>query len=344
MELFSYFDPGRERRCYRLQSNVRLISTVSELGVPVRKVLGGSGILERQLKNPEARASFNQQEIIFRNALQFSPQPDIGLLAAGKAHFSDFGIIGFALISARTLADSLELGLRYIRLTSPALHKTITVEDNIGRVEGSRLQVSPELLPIYSEYWLGTVATLCGNILKRPLNNICLRLPYPDPGYGDSYWAFFNCEIVFDSPVLQLEFDASSLHERVPYASTSVLRKCLQSCESILASLENDDDIVHQVKTLLIENPAHFPGAVQVAKELGLSVRSLARKLNECGHSFQSILNETRKSMSLEYLQQTSMSVSEIAMQLGFSDASNFRKAFKKWTGTTPATFRPEQP
>ncbi|WP_346837834.1 AraC family transcriptional regulator [Microbulbifer sp. SAOS-129_SWC] len=314
---------------------------MAELGVPLRQILEGSGIPERQLKNPEARTSFNQLEIIFRNALRLSPRPDIGLLAAGKAHFSDFGIIGFALISARTLADAFELGLRYIRLTGPALDKTITVEDHIGRVAGSRFQVSPELLPIYSEYWLGTMATLCGNILKRPLNNFCLHLPYPDTGYGDSYRLLFNCEVVFDSPVLQLEFDASSIHDRVPCASASVLRKCLHSCESILAALENDADIVHQVKSLLIENPGHFPGAVQVAKELGLSVRSLARKLGECGHSFQSILNDTRRNMSVDYLQQTSMSVSDIAMQLGFSDASSFRKAFKKWTGTTPATFRP---
>ena len=342
MKFISTFDPGKESKCYRVPGIVRLVSTLSELGVPVREILEGSGVLERQLQNPETRVSFEQITVLARNVVHLSPQPDIGFLAGRQAHFSDFGVVGYALISARTLANAIELGLRYLRLPGPAQDKIVTVENGTGRIEGSQFQVVPELLPIFSEYWLGTIATLCGDILQRPLENSCLRLPYPDPGYGDSYREVFNCEVVFDSPVLRLEFDASGLHERVPYASSLVLRNCVQSCESILAALDNEDGIVHQVKALLIETPGHFPDAVQIAQELGLSVRSLARKLQNCGHSFQSILNETRKSIALQFLQQTSMSVPDIAAQLGFSDASNFRKAFKKWTGATPATFRPE--
>ena len=342
MKLLSIFQPDRDSKCYPIQGVVRLVSTLTGFGVPAREILQGSRVLEKQLDTPETRVSFNQIQILFENAVRLSPQADIGLLATRQAHFSDFGVIGYTLISARTMADAFELGLRYLRMACPVTHISIAVEDNIARIEGSQFQVPPALLPIYSEIWLGTVAALCEDVSKQPLDNLCLHLPYPDPGYAESYRAHFNCPVVFDAPVLRLEFDPTSLYETAPYSSALVLEKCVQSCESILASLKSEDAVVHQVKATLLENPGQFPDATEVAKALGLSVRSLARKLTESGHSFQSVLNETRKDMALQYLQQTSMSVPEIAAQVGFSDAANFRKAFKKWTGAAPATFRPE--
>lgn len=342
MKLFSSFQPERERKSYLLHSITRLISTLAGFGVPVREVLQGSGVLEGQLDNPQARVSFSQIQVIFQNTVRLTPRADIGLHASREARFSDFGVIGYTLISARSMADAFELGLRYLRLASPAVNSIISMQDNIGRIEASQIRVAPEVLPICSEFWIGTIVALCEDVLKRPLHNLRLYLPYPDPGYGESYRAHFNCPVVFDTATLRLEFDAAHLYDRAPYASSLVLQKCVQSCESILAELESEDGIAHQVRAMLMENPGQFPDAGEVAKALGLSVRSLGRRLNQSGHSFQSVLNETRKEMALQYLQQTSMSVPEIAARVGFSDASNFRKAFKKWTKATPATFRPD--
>ncbi|MGB6055137.1 MAG: helix-turn-helix transcriptional regulator [Burkholderiaceae bacterium] len=89
-----------------------------------------------------------------------------------------------------------------------------------------------------------------------------------------------------------------------------------------------------------MQSPGRFPEIDAVARQLHMTGRTLRRKLQAQGVSYQSILTDVRRQLALGYLRKTRMSVEDIAAALGFSDAANFRHAFKKWTGRTPGEYR----
>lgn len=340
MNLVAPYESDFDKPCHTLQDIFRLVSVMDELGADPAAVLDGSQLDQHRLTDPCIRISYNQKLAVFRNAITLSPRPDIGLLASKKAHFSDFGFMGYALMSADTFADSIELGFKYLQLASPVLQKTFTADDDVARFEGLEINDLGGLLPFCIEYWFGSIFVLCSEVIQRPLSNICIRLPYSDPGYGDKYRELFKCDIIFDSQSIQWDFSAKDLLVKVPNANPITVKLCVQSCESMLAVLESSTTLEDQVKAYLLQNPGDFPDSEKAAAHFGLSVRSMSRKLSALGCSYQGILNETRKSLSLQYLQRTSMTVEEIASLTGFSDASNFRKAFKRWTGSNPNYYR----
>jgi AraC-like DNA-binding protein len=115
---------------------------------------------------------------------------------------------------------------------------------------------------------------------------------------------------------------------------------CEQQCEALLASLDVQDALLTRVRRLLIARPGDFPDLASAAHMLQTSGRSLRRHLSSMGTSYQAILNEVRKRLALQYLTATHLPLYEIANLLGFSDPSNFRRAFKKWTGKLPSDYR----
>jgi AraC-like DNA-binding protein len=106
----------------------------------------------------------------------------------------------------------------------------------------------------------------------------------------------------------------------------------------------NDNDIANKVRKTVAETLIHGePGKQEIADELNMSPRTLQRRLEEAGTSVKEIIDETRQQLSMNFLDQPHYSIKEVAYALGFSDPSNFARAFKRWTGETPRQYRAQK-
>lgn len=340
MKAFGFYEFDFDRACHVPYDIYRLAMVMAEFGIETSQLLQDSMISVSDLSNPKATISMNQKLKVYQNALALAPCPDLGLVASQSVKITDFGLLGYTVICAETFQDAIHYSMKYLKLASPVLHQSFRLIDNVARFEGLDHVQLGELLPFCTEFWFGSIYALCSQCLQKPVRNICIRLPYPDPGYGDKYRELFQCDVLFDTGVIQWDFDASLLTDKIPSANALAAKMCLQSCDSMLATLNHRDTLDQQVKAFLLENPGKFPDAAQVAAHFGLSTRTLSRRLHNLNVSYQNLLNDTRKAIALQYLQSTALSVEEIATLTGFSDASNFRRAFKKWTGTTPNHIR----
>jgi AraC-like DNA-binding protein len=319
-----------------------LVSLLSEFNISPEQALEGTGIDNGQLNDPCALVSHQQELKLFNNVRTLVPAKEIGILAAKRSDIASFGILGYAMLSCSSLQHAIELGMRYIDVAGPKLlHQFLHANGkSIYRVM-DQYGVG-DLLSFCVEVSLGPVFLLAQELLE--ISDVAeeIHFTYPEPSYIEHYRALFNTRLVFNSQFNQIVLRDSLLERPLPKAnplSAKLLEKlCAEATQQDKASLDHKEE----VRNILLARPGHFPKIDQVAGIMDVAPRTLRRKLQMTGTSFQRILDEVRRQLSINYLTSTQFCVDEIANLVGFSDAANFRQAFKRWTGKTPSEVRLE--
>ncbi len=318
-----------------------LVAEMAEQGISAEALLQGTGLQARQLDDPQARITPQQKLTIFRNTKRLNSLPEAGLRAGARQRLSDFGVYGYAVVSSRTFGEAVMLGIKHVRLAGPVLEKRFRIDGDTAVFEAHDTLDLGDVLPLATEFWFASILKLCTCVLEAPMPSRRLLLPYARPGHAAAYERMFGCPVDFDAGVMEWHFDAAVLRAPCPNANPITAGICTQFCERMFESLPDETDLSRSIRTACLNSRGEFPNADQMAARLGLSVRTLHRRLAEQGQQYQRIVDDVRRSLAVEFLENTSLTVEEIAGRVGFSEASNFRKAFRKWTGQAPAHFRP---
>ena len=334
------YDDSPEGAAHAMQSLAALFAEMRDQGVGAEALLRGTGLKSSHLDDPQAGMSLAQKIVVYGNALQLSRRPDVGLRAGARHRLSDFGVYGYALASSPTFGDAVALGVRHVKLAGPVIEKRFRVQGDTAVFEGRDMQALGELLPLVTEYWFSSVLRLATCVLEAPVPSRLIRLPYPRPAHAAAYERAFGCPAQFDTGVLEWHFDAAVLSAPCPNANPITAQLCAQMCERLLRSLPDESELERRIRTACFNSCGDFPALEDMARRLGLSARTLQRRLMAQGRSYQVLVDEVRTTLASEYLVHTTMSVEEVGQRLGFSEATNFRKAFRKWTGQAPAEYR----
>ena len=149
-----------------------------------------------------------------------------------------------------------------------------------------------------------------------------------------------SCPVLFEQASLGLRFDLVTMRRPLSGASRELAQHNDRIVMSYLAKLDQDD-IVNRVRAEIVTGLSCGSfGRTAIAASVHMSASTLQAKLSRAGMSFQQLLDETRHELALGYIEQSRLSITEIAFMLGFSDLSNFIRAFKRWTGKSPTRFR----
>ncbi|MET0541883.1 MAG: AraC family transcriptional regulator [Variovorax sp.] len=317
-----------------------LVETMAEMGVPARALLAGTGISPDALGDSQARISVPQKIKLFSNVQRLSPDPAIGMLAGRRQRISDLGVFGYAILSSATFGEAIDFGIRHVRLAGPVIEKSFRVEGDVAIFEGHDTIDLGDLLPIASEFWFGSMQTLISHILGRTFQARRLMLPYAAPAHANRYAEFFGYPVEFDAPVMQWHFDATMLDLPLPAANPIMAEVSAGFCARMLEDIRGENELVKEIREACLNSVGGIPRLEDMASRLNQSTRTLQRRLMDAGCRYQDIIDDVRRRLAIEYLERTTMSVEQVAERSGFSDVSNFRKAFKKWTGRTTAYYR----
>lgn len=170
-----------------------------------------------------------------------------------------------------------------------------------------------------------------------------LPLP-PPPGGADLYRQLTGVRVRFDCPHSRLILPVQVLDMEGDILRKGLYKQALRYCDEELRKITAHAPNTEQVRTLLVENLPRYPAIGAVAERMGLTSRTLARKLKQEQTSFTEILNQIRSEVAIYFLASTDLSVDDIAESLGFGDTSNFRYAFRRWTGLSTSHYRPTAP
>jgi AraC-like DNA-binding protein len=318
-----------------------LFEEMASCGISRAALIAGTGIELAALDDPAARMTQQQKILLFRNVRRLATHPGVGLFAGQRQRLSDFGVFGYALASSATLGEAIAFGIKHVRLAGPVLEKSLRIEDGVAIFEGHDPFELGELLPLVSEFWFSSTHSVIGRVLERRFASQRLLLPYPAPAHARLYSEIFQCKVEFEAGCMQWHFDAAQLAQSCPNANPITARMCAEFCQRMLQSFAADEpDLVRSVRMACVNSVGGFPSAEEVAARMNVSPRTLHRRLTEAGCGYQAILDDVRRRLAEEYLRNTALSIEEIAARTGFSEASNFRKAFKKWTQEQPAEYR----
>lgn len=318
-----------------------LFDVMAAQGVPRDAILAGTGLTPAEVDKASTRMTQSQKIRLFRNVLENTDDSAVGLRAGQRQRLSDFGVYGFALSSSATFGDAVSFGIRHLKLVGPSHEKTFRIDNGVAIFEGHELFPLGDLMPMVTEFWFSSIYTLISRVMEHPFKTDRLLLPYPEPKHAAVYAEVFNCEVEFGAGVMQWHFNPALLAEPCPNANAITAEMCGQFCARMLQSLTEDEpEIVRTIRASCLAAVGGLPTLEQMADKLNVSARTLHRRLVGAGVGYQQIIDDVRRRLAEEFLTSTDLSIDEVADRIGFSDASNFRKAFKKWVGKSPSEYR----
>jgi AraC-like DNA-binding protein len=318
---------------------VVLARTLQDLGHDPAPLLARCG-LPTDLAGT-SQAVLAEREIAFiREALRVSARPDLGLLAGRGHRFPVFGFWGLALVASPTLASAIRVGLQYIDLTHTFLRWSFQRGD--GNAELLMRPSAPlgELEPFFVERDAAAVATLFEDLTGQRGGLTEALFAYAAPAWADRYAATFGCRITFGSDRHALRLAAARLDQPLPGGDPVTAAAAEAQCRRLLDSLAPAGRLVTQLRRLMLDHPGRLPTQDEAARSLGVSRRSLRRRLADEGAGFRALVDEVRYGLVAGYLENTALPLDEIAARTGFSDAANLSHAFRRWTGEAPGQWR----
>lgn len=312
-----------------------LIEELEALGIGVERLRRSAGL--RSLSGTLTRT---QLLAVLRAARELGQDPLLAIRAGKRQRVHHFGVYGFALATSPTFGDAFAFGRKHVQLAGAVLRITFRQEGEQGLVQSWNPHSLGDLLPFVTEFWRASMVTLKGEILGDRFPSTLMRFPYPRPAHWRAYAELFQCPLVFESETMEWHFDAAVFARPCPNASSLTANICRDFCEGLIARQDGGNPLLREVRNYVLGNSSRRCTADEAAAALGLSRRTLFRRLAKEGITFQDLLDQTRASLACEYLENTRLSVSEIAERCGFGDEANFRKAFTSWRGATPSAWR----
>lgn len=319
-----------------------LDSVLSEQGIPTAALLEGTGIDAASIRSSATRISRRQLTLTYQNAVRLSDDPALGLVGGERLHVTAYGMYGYALISSANLREALELSIKYHQLATPTVRMTLAVDDDDAvAIFGMEDALGIDgLVQFNLELQFSLVFSLFRDMVGDDFAFQEIRATYPDPGHASRYTNLFACPVLFDQPRNELRFDEWWLGRELVRSNPITAEHTREICRQILSEMKAHEGLASEVRALITGDVRAYGDAESIARTLHMTPRTLRRKLGNQGTSFQELLREARTQIAIAYLRDTSMNIEDIAERLGFSDAANFRHAFKRWTEHSPGYYR----
>jgi AraC-like DNA-binding protein len=317
---------------------LQVVQAAEALGVAGEPLLAAFGLTRAALGDPLARVALVAYEGMLERARVESGEPGFGIVLGSRARVTGHGLIGFGLLAARTMREALEFACRYAPLRSDFLRLSLEVEGDVASVsihEHIVLGVARDaiLCAMAVEIWqLGNVIT--GQTLVGDL-----ELMIPEPAYYARFASGSPGRVRFDMPSNRVQFRAHLLDLPLKAADPVAFRIAQESCERELTALSQEQSLLAKLQALLQEEHACSLSLAETARALGMSSRTFKRKLAEQGVMYSRLVADARKRHALRLLN-SGASVEVTAERLGYSDATNFARAFRRWTGHAPRVAR----
>ena len=309
---------------------------VRQLGGPLDDILEDAGLSLEQIEQPTLLIPFHKQIRLLQIAAQRCQREDFALELARRQDMAVFGALSILVMQAGTVRQGLQMFGRYLHYSVQAVHLNIRQEGELVYfVVDSPFDVASGS----DQFWDHAVALSCGVIRMvcgQDWSPRSVFLRRPEPPQANRYSRYFNAPVAFGSDFSGLVFAREVLERPISGSINTVPRQLQQYLRSSFSG-DFQEQVRRVINALL---PTRDCSAATVAQCLGLSKRTLQRKLQGRHTTFQQQLDQVRTELAISYLQEAQFSLTDIGELLGFAESGVFTRSFRRWFGLTPSQWR----
>lgn len=298
-----------------------------------------AGVDPKGLNNPEARIPFSSAQKVLAKLIEVSDDPCLGLNITEFWHPSYMHALGYAWLASKSLREAFRRFVRYSRIISDAGGCFVEEDsESFSLIFDSEFTKSrpPEAIDATMAMIIHMCRLNCGNDFK-PLS---VKVVHPEPSCSEQFFDYFKSEVYFDEFNNSIIFSVEDIDKQLPGSNPHLAILNENVITKYLSGLDKKN-IIHRVKACITDMLQSGSVASDVvSKSLGMSERSLQRRLKGEGTTFLTLKDEVRKDLSLNYVRNMHIDIAEIAFLLGYSDQSAFSRSFKRMTGKSPSEVR----
>jgi AraC-like DNA-binding protein len=323
----------------------RIVQGILELvetdGIPRSTLLRAAQIPAEQLELSDFRLPCSDVFRLCELALDHTGDPALGLHWAEKLSGDTFNPISHMLAHSATLRQAFESLSQFRRLLTDKSSFELLESEELVTIRCVPLAgASLRVRQFATEMLLSSLVRLIRsfNVHARPRH---VNFAHDAPSYQEEYARVFRGAERFGQPFSGIEFDRALMDAVSPHKDEDVHTALRTIAEQRVLRMNHRLPYAVRVRDFLVtQAPGARANMETVARSLGMSVRSLRRRMDAEGKTFNEVVNDAQAIVAKNLLGNTQQTIQEIAYELGFADASSFHRAFKRWTGTTPLSYR----
>jgi AraC-like DNA-binding protein len=313
-----------------------------DAGLDVEPLLKDSGLSIRQARNPRARIPVKNQIKFLNLVAEALPDEFLGVRLAESIDLRELGLVYYVLASSNTLGDALKRISRYSAIHNEGIQISCRERNNKISVIFKHVGVARLNDRHQIEFFVVTLLRLCRQVTGRNLSPLAIKLIHRRNQLPAKLKSVFGCDVAFGNDLDEVAYAQplknTSIVNADPYLNTLLVKYCEEALSARrVGSGAWRLKVENAIAPLLPHGQADM---AEVAQRLGVSRRTLARRLTSEGHTFGEILDRFRFDLAKRYLQEHDLQISNVAWLLGYQETSAFYHAFRRWTGKTPTQVR----
>lgn len=319
-----------------------LKQTIQSYGLDFDAISLQAGIEPSSIYDPDCRIPVKKIQMIWKVAFNETNDDAFGLTYASYFQPAVMHGLGLAWLTSSTLKDSLNRLIRYQRVLSTICRFSLEESPHHYTIIFDHEPLGLPLENASTDAVICSFFKMCKISMGPSITAQSVAMKRAMPHCQERFNSFFGVDVEFSADHNCIVFDRAFLETIQPAANAALARMNDQIVIDYLRRL-NQDDIELQVQSTLIEQlPSGLPSQKETASALNMSIRNLQRRLQEKGSSFKQLLSRTREELAVNYLRESEKPIIEIGFLLGYVDASNFARAFRRWQGVSPQQYRKE--
>lgn len=284
--------------------------------------------------------SFADFQQLIQDAMAATGEPAFGLLVGERLLVNSHGILGYAAMNSATIGQTMDLLQNYMQIRTQLVSaRREAAGDEVRFMFEEGIALGAVRRPVLEAVVL-TIKNLFDYITCGASQIRYVSFAFPAPGYEDLARDVFQCEVRYSARWTGFAFAGNVVDAPLAMANPTTLRETMQICQRELEKIAHQQTWRMKVRRILLEERNGFPSLNVAARMFNLTPRTLHRRLLEEGSSYSEVVDEVRHMLALEHLKTGMLSLQEIGYALGYTDQSNFRRAFKRWEGMAPSEFQ----
>lgn len=322
-----------------------MLAYCAQVGLSPKRLGALTGIDVNELEtDPDKTITHKQLDMLWSNAIHLTRDPLFGLHFGESLRLPALGVVGSLIQSSKTVGEALRLAADHLNLIADLFRLEITLfEETFSLVFIADVECKKEYPVAYRQgldlSMVFAMYELQGLVLKK-ISPLSVKLPYASLENPEEYERVLGCKPSLNSNTLVMSFDITYWDEPIITANYELQKLLLQKVSQYKQTTNQPQSLKERILDHLFSNSyLGIPTLYEISSNFNTHPRTLQRKLKNEGITYQELTEKTRKSLALYYLRSGTHQIKEISYMLGYNEISAFTRAFKRWTGQSPANY-----